>query len=256
MPIRLADFYDAELHRHHAHFRAALEVGRRDRVLDVGCGAGQTTRDVARIAVEGSVVGVDVSEELLQAARRRSAEEGVRNVVFELGDAQVHPYPADPFDLCISRFGVMFFANPVAAFTHIGRAMRPGARLVLMVWQNRERNPWSAAIQRALGQDNAPAASGGAFSLADRAVTARLLDDAGFDSVAFAEVREPVFYGPTVDAAFAAVAGLFDSGKALVGTNAAAKAARQRLDDLLRNHLTADGVLFDSCAWLITARRA
>ena len=256
MPIRLADFYDAELRRHHAHFRAALDVGRHDRVLDVGCGAGQTTRDVARIAVEGSVAGIDVSDELLQAARQRSADEGLRNVAFERGDAQVHPFPAAHFDLCISRFGVMFFANPVAAFANIGRAMRPGARLVLMVWQNRERNPWSAAIQQALAQDNAPPASGGAFSLADRAATTRLLGDAGFDSMAFAEVREPVFYGSTVDAAFAAVAGLFDSGKALAGTDEAAKAARHRLNDLLRNHLTAGGVLFDSCAWLVTARRA
>lgn len=254
MPTRLADFYDAELRRYQAHFRAALDVGRRDRVLDVGCGAGQTSRDAARLAVEGCVLGVDVSEDLLQVACQRSAEEGLHNVVFEQGDAQIHPLRAGHFDLCISRFGAMFFTDADAAFAHIAQALRPGARLVLMVWQGRERNPWSAAIQQALGQQDADGR--GAFSLADRAATAALLTRAGFESPAFAEVCEPVYYGPTVAAAYAAIADLFDRDHALVGPSAAASAARDRVNALLRQRVTADGVTFEACAWLITARRA
>jgi len=110
-----ADFYDAELKRHNRHLRAAASVGARDRVLDIGCGAGQTTREAARVAVEGSAIGVDTSAEMLEIARRRSDEAGLRNVAFEQGDAQHHAFPADSFDLCISRFGVMFFADPAAA---------------------------------------------------------------------------------------------------------------------------------------------
>lgn len=251
------DFYDAELRRHDACFRAALKVGPLDRVLDIGCGAGQSTREAARAAREGSVVGVDISEEMLQVARRRSAEEGLRNVAFESGDAQDHAFPSAHFDLCISRFGVMFFTDPIAAFTNIARAMRPGARLVLMVWQGRERNEWSTAIQHALAADDAPCASApAAFSLGDRAATTRLLTAAGFASIDFSEVHEPAFYGPDVDAALDAIVTLFLAKDGPAGANTAADETLRRLRVLLQAHLTAEGVLFDSRAWIVTAHKS
>jgi SAM-dependent methyltransferase len=256
MALDRADFYDAELRRHNEHFRAAANVGPRDRVLDIGCGAGQTTREAARVAVLGSVVGVDVSAELLEVARRRSAEEGLRNVVFEQGDAQVHAFPAAHVDLCISRFGVMFFSDPIAAFANIGRAMRPGARVVLMVWQSEERNEWATAVQRTLAPGTVATAGAAApFSLGDPAVATRILTAAGFASVDFADVHEPVFYGVDVDTAYDAVVGLWLTKEALARADAAAEALR-RLRALLDAHLTADGMLFDSRAWIITARRA
>lgn len=227
-------------------------------MLDIGCGAGQTTREAARVAVEGSVVGVDVSAEMLEIARRRSAEEGLRNVEFEQGDAQVQPFPAAHFDLCISRFGVMFFADPAAAFANIGRAMRPGARLVLMVWQSQERNEWATAIPRALAPETVASARGAAaFSLSDPAVATGILTKAGFASVGFAEVHEPVFYGSDVDAAYDAVIGLGFAKEALAGVDAAAAhGALQRLRALLDAHSAADGVFLDSRAWIISAHRA
>jgi SAM-dependent methyltransferase len=257
MALDCADFYDAELRRHNEHFRAAVNAGIRDRVLDIGCGAGQTTCEAARVAVEGSVVGVDVSAEMLEVARRRSAEEGLQNVGFEQGDAQVQAFPAAHFDLCISRFGVMFFADPAAAFANIGRAMRPRARLVLMVWQSQERNEWATTIQRALAPGTVASGSADApFLLSDPAVATGILTTAGFASVGFAEVHEPVFYGPDVDAAYDAVTGLGFAREALAGVDAAADKALQRLRALPNAHLAADGVLFDSRAWIITAHRA
>jgi SAM-dependent methyltransferase len=257
MAFDCVDFYDAEFRRHNEHFRAAVDAGTRDRVLDIGCGAGQTTRDAARVAIAGSVVGIDVSAEMLEIARRRSAEQGLRNVTFEQGDAQVQAFPAGQFDLCISRFGAMFFADPAAAFANIGRAMRPGARLVLMVWQSREHNEWATAIPGALVPGTvAPASAAPAFSLSDPAIAAGVLTMAGFASVGFAQVREPVFYGPDVDAAYDAVIGLGFAERALAGADtAAADKALQRLRALLNAHLTADGVLFGSRAWIITAYR-
>jgi SAM-dependent methyltransferase len=255
MALDCAAFYDAELRRHNEQFRAAVNAGIRDRVLDIGCGAGQTTREAARVAVEGSVVGVDVSAQMLEIARRRGAEEGLRNVRFEQGDAEVQAFPAAHFDLCISRFGVMFFADPAAAFANIGRAMRPGARLVLMVWQSRERNEWATAIRRALAPGTvASTRADTAFSLGDPAVAAGILTTAGFASVGFAEVHEPVFYGPDVDAAYDSLIGLGFTKEALARVEtAAADQALQRLRNLLSAHSTADGVLFDSRAWIITA---
>jgi ubiquinone/menaquinone biosynthesis C-methylase UbiE len=257
MALNCTDFYDAELRRHNRHFRAADSVGIRDRVLDIGCGAGQTTREAAHVAVEGYVVGVDTSAEMLEVARRRCTEEGLRNVMFEQGDAQLHAFPTSNFDLCISRFGVMFFADPMAGFTNIGRAMRPGARLVWMVWQSQERNEWTGAIQGALAPGNPVSASAAApFSLGDPAVSREILSTAGFASIKFAEVREPVFYGPDVNAAFDALTGLYLAQDALARVNEPSDKALQRLRDLLKAHLTAEGVLFDSRAWIITAHRA
>jgi ubiquinone/menaquinone biosynthesis C-methylase UbiE len=256
MGFNLTDFYDAELRRHDECFRAALNIDPQDRVLDIGCGAGQSTREAARAATQGSVLGVDISEEMLQIARRRSTEEGLQNVAFELANAQDHAFPAAHFDLCISRFGVMFFADPIAAFTNIARAMRPDARLALMVWQDQERNEWSTAIQGALAAEDTPSASAPAtFSLGDRAATTRLLNAAGFASIDFAEVHEPVFYGPDVDAAYDAIVALFLGKNGVANTNAPTEETHRRLRALLQAHLTAEGVLFDSRAWIVTARR-
>jgi ubiquinone/menaquinone biosynthesis C-methylase UbiE len=252
MSFNCADFYDAELKRHNAHLRAAGKVDDHDCVLDIGCGAGQTTREAARLAVRGSVLGIDVSTPMLEIARQRSADEGLGNVRFELGDAENHAFSSASFDLCISRFGVMFFADPAAAFTNIGKAMRPGARLVWMVWQSQNSNPWSFEIRQALvpkSQISAQAST--AFSLGDPDGTRDLLRGAGFTSIDFTDVREPVFYGANVDAAHDALIGL-----QFMSSRSAPSDAQLRLHDMLRAHLTPEGVLFDSRAWIITARCA
>jgi SAM-dependent methyltransferase len=236
--------------------RAAAGVGVRDRVLDIGCGAGQSTREAARVAVEGDAIGVDTSPEMLEVAQRRSHEAGLRNIAFELGDAQHHAFPTARFDLCISRFGVMFFADPAAAFANIARALRPGARLAWMVWQSQERNEWSGAIRRALTPETAVSANAlTPFSLGDPTIATELLSMAGFVSIDFIDVREPVFYGPDVDTAFDALINLYLVKDALAQTDEAPDKALQRLRDLLEAHMTPEGVLFDSRAWIITAQR-
>ena len=248
--------YDAELRLHNEHFRAAARVGSRDRVLDIGCGTGQSTREAARAAVDGSAVGVDISAPMLERARLLSAEQGLTNTTYQQADAQVHRFPAASFDLCISRFGTMFFADPVAAFTNIGRALRPAARLVLLVWQERDRNEWATAIRQALTA--APVTSRGpdAFSLADPAVTEGILTAAGFADVSFTDVHEPVYYGPDSATAFDAVLRLLKFKDLLADLDAAAaEQARTRLRSTLDAHDSGGGVYFDSRAWIVTARR-
>lgn len=248
--------YDAELRLHNEHLRAAARVGSHDRVLDIGCGTGRSTREAARAAVTGSAVGVDLSAPMLERARRLSDEQGLTNITYEQADAQVHPFPPAHFDLCISRFGTMFFADPVAAFTNIGRALRPAARLVLLVWQERDRNEWATAIRRTLTA--APAAPHGpdAFSLADPTVTEGILTAAGFTDVGFTDVHEPVYYGPDSATAFDAVLRLWEFKDLLATFDAtAAEQARTRLRASLDAHNTVGGVYFDSRAWIVTARR-
>lgn len=257
---RFAAVFDAETRPHNERFRAAAAVRPADRVLDVGCGTGQTTRDAARAAVAGSALGIDLSAQMLAHARRVSREEGLRNVSFEQADAQVHRFPAASFDVAISRFGSMFFADPVAAFGNIGSALRPGGRLVLMVWQARDRNEWSAAIRDALAGDMAlpppPTSGPHPFSLADPQVARGILAAAGFAEVSFTDVHEPVYYGPDAAVALEVLRGLRSTRDLLAGMDAAqADAALGRLHALLVAHQTSAGVLFDSRTWLIAARR-
>ncbi|GAQ76745.1 putative methyltransferase YcgJ [Streptomyces turgidiscabies] len=248
--------YDAELRLHNELFRAAADVGSRDHVLDIGCGTGQSTREAARAAGEGSAVGVDLSAPMLERARRLSDAQGLNNITYHQADAQTHRFPPARFDLCVSRFGTMFFADPVAAFTNIGRALRPEGRLVLLVWQERDRNEWATAIRRSLTVASAPPDGPDPFSLADPTVTEGILTAAGFAEIGFTDVSEPVFYGPDSATAFDAVLRLWEVRDLLANLDAAAAdEARTRLRTTLDAHETDSGVHFDSRAWIVAARR-
>jgi SAM-dependent methyltransferase len=253
------DFYDAELRAHHEHLRGGYGISSGDEVLDIGCGTGLTTREAARAAAPGRVVGVDVSERMLERARQLTAAERLDNVRYELGDAQVHRFHPAGFDVAISRFGTMFFSDPGAAFANVAAALRPEARLVLLVWQRREDNEWVQAIDAALGDAaQQPPPGGDPFSLGDAEATARILEGAGFEDMQFEDVREPVLYGHDLDAALAFVRGFQDTSAALA-TLSDGEAARtvERLRETLAAHYSDErGVLLDSRSWLITARRA
>ena len=257
---RHAAVFDAETRPHNERFRAAADVAPRDRVLDIGCGTGQTTRDAARAAVAGSALGIDLSAQMLDHARRLSREEGLANVSFLQADAQVHRFPAASFDVGISRFGTMFFADPVAAFGNIGHALVPGGRLVLMAWQARDRNEWTTAIREALAGDNPlpppPTDGPHPFSLADPAVAEGVLTAAGFAGIGFTDVREPVYYGPDTGVAFDVGRGLRSTRDLLAALDAGeAERALDRLRVTLAAHRAADGVFFDARSWIIAARR-
>jgi ubiquinone/menaquinone biosynthesis C-methylase UbiE len=258
--LTIADHYDAELRRHNEHLRAATGLASTDRVLDIGCGTGQTTRDAARAASSGTVMGLDVSEQMLERARRLTLEAGLRNITYELGDAQVHRFPPACFDVLISRFGTMFFADPVAAFANLASALRPGARLVMMVWQGSERNEWATAIPAALTapEKQVSAAWGhGLFSLAEPDEVKAILRKAGFAEVGFTDVHEPVYYGPDVDSAYQIVCSFKTTKDLLAGLYAGeGQRTLDQLRGMLADRLTGSGVLFDSRAWIVTARRA
>jgi SAM-dependent methyltransferase len=133
--------------------RVLIEHGVRagtDRVLDIGCGSGATTLAAAkRLHGGGSCLGVDLSSQLIETARRRAMEEKVDNAVFARGDAQTHVFEPESFDAVISRFGVMFFGDPVAAFVNIHGAARSGAVLALVVWRGPADNPFMTTAARA-----------------------------------------------------------------------------------------------------------
>lgn len=125
---------------------AAAAIGERDHVLDIGCGAGCTTRLAAQRASGGRVLGLDLSAPMLERARESAQSAHISNVFFEQGDAQAHPFEAGTFDVVISRYGVMFFADPVAAFTNIGKSLRPGGRMAFVCGAEAEGNEWLRAV--------------------------------------------------------------------------------------------------------------
>jgi SAM-dependent methyltransferase len=227
--LEALDFFDQEMRPHNERLRASAAIRPGERVLDVGCGAGQTSLDAARAG--GQVLGVDVSEQMLERARVRAA--GVDNVEFVLGDAQTHPFERASFDVAISRCGLMFFADPDAALRNIAAALRPGGRLAGLIWQRYEDNEWATA----LGVSRDP------FSLGDPEATRALLERAGFREVRFESVEDRVFYGADVDAAYD-----WASRFAALGET--------ELRELLAAHATADGVFFGARAWIVGATSA
>jgi len=246
--------YDAELRRYHQRLQAAMDVRPDDHVLDIGCGTGLTTREAAKAATSGSAVGVDISAQMVAAARQLS--EGVHNVRFEQADVQHHPFPAERFSLATSRFGTMFFTDPKAAFTNIARALRPGARLVQLVWQDGRHQEWHTAIRDALADGRTLPAPGtaAAFSLADPATAEHLLTAAGFTDIQVTDVHEPVYYGPDTEAALNAARSLRLTQDLLAGLDPAeTEHALDRLEAAFATRHTSDGVWLDSRAWIIAA---
>ncbi|MDQ1697959.1 MAG: hypothetical protein QOJ03_3312 [Frankiaceae bacterium] len=238
---------------------AALHAG--ERVLDIGCGAGRTTREAARaVAPGGQALGVDLSSAMLQRARQRATEEGLDNVRFAQADAQVQAFDSASFDVVISQFGSMFFADPVAAFANIAQALAPGGRVLLVVWQGLQHNEWAATMRSALaaGRDlpMPPPGAPGPFSMTDPDVVRRVLTEAGLTDVAVEPVDGDFNLGPDPDEAFAFVRGMGITRSLLADLDA--QTATRALDDLraaFADHVTPAGVVFRSAAWLVTARK-
>lgn len=251
--------YDAELRLHNERFRAALGIRAAGRVLDIGCGTGQTTREAALVASDVDALGIDISEGMIARARELAARESVPNVRFEVGDAQAHPFRSGAYDVAISRFGTMFFNDPDMAFRNIARPVRVGGRLVMMVWQAHDRNEWAVAIDQALGvgaRGGAATAGPDIFSLAEPPTVRRILAAAGFADSEFRDIDVPVYYGQDVDAALAFVGQFANVSEALRGSGPhTAGAILARLRATFESRASERGVWLGSRAWIVTARR-
>jgi SAM-dependent methyltransferase len=252
--------FDAGLERHDRPFFEAAAIGATDRVLDIGCGNGQTTREAARRASHGAAFGVDLSSQMIERARLRAAEQGITNVRFLQADAQIHPFDEQAFDVAISRTGAMFFGNPVAAFANIARVLRPGGRLVLLTWQELSRNHWVrdflAAVAAGRDLPAPPPDAPGPFSLALPDRVHEILTAAGYTDVCMDGVEEPIFFGPTAEEAFRFVRGLGLIEFLLRDLDDTARAqAVGALRATIEAHATPNGVLYPSAAWIVLARR-
>jgi SAM-dependent methyltransferase len=253
--------YDAMLGPYGDRALAAAGLAPGASVLDVGCGCGATTlAAAARVGPDGAVVGADRSALMLQRARERAATLGLRNAEFLLTDAEVHRFPVAAHDAVVSRFGLMLFADPAAAFGRLARTLRPGGRLSFVTWRDPGTNAWftlplaAAAEHVDLARVEVPDGPG-PFAFADPDLVRDVLWNAGFTDVELTPVDDPVWAGADAGDAAAFFEGA--SGHKLAA--AAGPDVMTRVVDTLRGRLEQfagpDGVRLPAAAWLVTARR-
>jgi SAM-dependent methyltransferase len=235
-----------------------------ERVLDIGFGTGATTIPFARAVLPGGdVTGVDISEPMLEQAKKNVADAGLANVSLVLADAQVHRFPADSFDLLISRFGVMFFADPVAAFTNLHAGLRRGGRLCMAVWASLDENthwkiPYEIAVKRLGEPKPVDPREPGPMAFRDPAYLKDILAKAGFAGIS---VTPRAFHVRGAAAANEAEhAALFGPAWRLMEEKNAPEAARQaivaEIATALAPYVTADGLRLPGTVLIAKATRA
>jgi SAM-dependent methyltransferase len=257
----LQDHLDRQLEPLGVRARQALAPRPGERILDIGCGSGQTTLDLAEaVTPGGTVLGVDISRPMLDLARRRAA--GVAGVSFQEADAQTFAFEPASFDAAFSRFGVMFFADPVAAFRNIAGALKPGGRLAFVCWRTPQENvfmtlPMAAAASVLPPPDASPPppSAQGPFAFADAAHVRDILGKAGFCGIGIAAHDQKIGSGD-LDTTLEVALKIGPLGAMLREHPDRREAVIDAVREALRPHLDAEGVRLDSASWIVTARVA
>jgi SAM-dependent methyltransferase len=226
--------------------------------IDVGCGAGDTTLRVA--ALTGAALGVDMSEPMLARARERAAETG-SPARFALADATLYDFSAEAADLMISRFGVMFFAEPARSFANLRRGLKSGGRLAFAAWRHPEHNPWlmvpyAAALKRLPPQPPLPIDAPGPFAFHDEARVRGVLETAGFSDVRFAPcaVELDIADGKGLEEAVDKALTLGPTSRALADQPDEVRAAvREEIRSALSERLRGERVALGGVAWIVRA---
>ena len=237
---------------------AALAPAAGERVLDVGCGCGHTTADIAgRVGASGSVLGVDLSAPMLEIARRRPLPPGAGHIEFRQLDAQTADLGRSRFDAAYSRFGVMFFSDPVAAFTNVRRALKPGGRLGFVCWQALDANPWVLepleAARPLLPPLPAPDPTApGPFAFADDRRVRAVLGAAGFTDISVQPFTTRIGGGDLDDALQLALR-VGPLGAAIREQPSLAAGLVGPVRAVLAKHVTPVGVFMAAAVWIVHA---
>jgi ubiquinone/menaquinone biosynthesis C-methylase UbiE len=252
------------LSRHSEAVFPTLPVRHGDRVLDVGCGFGDATIRLAElVGPTGRVVGVDCCDAFLDHARAEVRARGLPNVSFVRADAEV-ALPTDEYDFVFARFGTMFFANPVAGLRNMRKALRPGGRMVHIVWRERADNPWLSMAKDIVlrflpppGED-AQTCGPGPFSMSSETAVRAMMIAAGYDEIEFRRVDAPVVVGSDVNDAIAFQLAIGPAGEVYREAGPRAAEKREQIEAALADAITrqttaSEGIVMNSSSWIISA---
>lgn len=264
---RFMQFRDVVVSSLGRHGQRALEVNppaQGARVLDVGCGFGDSTQLIGDIiGPDGEVHGIDAAERFVETAAAEAEEAGATNVTFEVGDLQ-SMQPPQRYDYVFSRFGTMFFANPVAAMRNIRGALVPGGKLCMVVWRQKIENPWmyraEQVVQQFVEEDensDEPTCGPGPFSMAGADTTSGILVSAGFEDIALRRSDLEVRVADDLDRAVEFLMAIGPAGEVLRLAGDDAVRLRPRIEAALHEELaeydSGDGVFTGTSTWLVTA---
>lgn len=236
-----------------------------DRVLDIGCGFGDTTRRLAElVGAEGSALGVDVSEPFIVAAKEEAEKEGAASVDFLVADVQTLELPQE-FDYAFSRMGIMFFANPVAALRNVRKALRPGGRFCAVVWRRKLDNEWVHRAEQVVEEylehpeeSDEPTCGPGPFSMANADTVTEQMKIAGFEEIALQRSDLPLKIGNDLKHAVEFNMALGPAGEVLRLWGDRVDEIRPEIAAKLREALAdlegPNGVVAPASTWIITAR--
>ena len=238
----------------------ALAPAEGERIIDIGCGCGQSSLELStRVGPAGRVLGVDISTPMLEIARRRPAPVAAAQAEFRQIDAQTGELGSAVFDAAFSRFGVMFFADPVAAFGNIAGALTPGGRLGFVCWRPFQDNPWMRAPMEAAMALLPPLpppdpTAPGPFAFADPDRVRAILAEAGFNDISITPF-DALIGGGDVDQTLNLTFRVGPLGAALREHPGSADAVAGAVRKVLLGYQTPDGVLMPAAVWIVTARK-
>lgn len=249
---------------HSAKIFPSLKVKKGDRAVDIGCGFGDTSIELAkRVGPKGSVLGIDCCDAFLDHGRRDAKEAGVTNIDFVEADVQFYSFQP-VHDFCFSRFGTQFFDNPVAGLRNMRRSLKRGGLMTMVVWRTIDDNPWLGLPKKVVlnylppVEEGVPSCGPGPFSMADTEVVTLQLKAAGYEDIEFERVDAQLTVGRDVEDAVAFQLALGPAGEVYREAGAAAErhhaAIRSALAEELTKYQTADGIIMDSSSWKVTAR--
>jgi|TARA_B100001094_G_scaffold221282_1_gene215337 ubiquinone/menaquinone biosynthesis C-methylase UbiE len=240
-----------------------LDLSGERKILDIGCGCGATTLEIAKAVTQGEVIGVDISEPMLERATKTASDMMLNNTSFQVKDVQVDEMPRSYFDIAFSRFGVMFFEDPFEAFKNINHSLKDNGQLSFVCWQHASLNPWQSlsiqVIKEFLDLPAPAPKSPGPFAFEDKSYINEILTESGFRDIQIKDNQEDIvmFSGKSIREACEDYLTINPVVTEML-KNSPTELREEILEALIgkfSDFHNNDGLLFPSATWIVTAKK-